>query len=178
VEQLNAIFSNKNASVKMTALSAKCADVEVKITGPDENSGTQSFFSDTVFADDTETFRDSYFTTDSDDFNVVVKTVLSSGDYIGYCPLSFYTKNKAKLYAAKIKNDKGVFVMPTVATIGNGKYNPFGRRIYMNVLSTSVANVKDYIKYGLSALGLKLVTKSGFVPLPNGTNAQMLKRLG
>jgi phosphate transport system substrate-binding protein len=173
--ELNAIFNDKNASVKMTALNAKCADVDVLIAGPDDTSGTQSFFKDTVFTAG-EKFRATYAA--SPDFDVVVKSVLSSGDYIGYVPLSYFNKNKATLFAAKIKNAKGAYVVPTAGSIGNGNYNPFARRVYMNVSTTSLPAVKDYIKYGLSAPGLKLVTSSGLVPLPAGIVAQMVKRLG
>jgi phosphate transport system substrate-binding protein len=163
--------------MKLSTLSSKCADVEVKITGPDESSGTQSFFKENVLTAEGETFRASYLTTDSPDFNVVVKTVLTSGDYIGYCPLSYYTKNSKTLTAAKIKNKSGKFIAPSATTISDGSYNPFARQVYMNVLSTSMAKVKDYIKYGLSAAGLALVTNRGLVPLPAGVIATMMKRL-
>jgi phosphate transport system substrate-binding protein len=161
----------------MSDLSSKCAAVEVKITGPDENSGTQSFFTGIVFKEG-QTFRASYLTVDSPDFDVVVKTVLSDGDYIGYVPLSYYLKNKLTLVPAKVKNAAGVYITPSAATIASGTYNPFSRRVYMNVLSTSLANVKDYIKFGLSAAGLKLVATGGLVALPASVITTILGRLG
>jgi phosphate transport system substrate-binding protein len=178
VTQLNQLFNAKTASFKWSQLNAKCAAVEVKITGSDEKSGTTDFFKSTVFGKDSkDTFRASYFTTANADFNVVVKTVLSNGDYIGYAPIGYLTKNSATLTAAKIKGTKGI-VAPTAATIAGGTYVPFTRTVFMSVLGTSLANVKDYLKYGLSTAGVAILTGKGFVALPAAALAASIKLLG
>jgi phosphate transport system substrate-binding protein len=179
VDQINKIFNAKSASFKLSALNAKCASVEVKITGSDDKSGTTDFFKQTVFGKDSkDTFRASYFTTDSEDFNVVVKTVLSNGDYIGYTPFEYYTKNSATLSAAKIKSAAGKVVAPSTTTIANGSYTPFTRTVYMSVLNTSLAKVKDYLKYGLSAAGITILKAKGLVSLSSAALAATIKRLG
>jgi phosphate transport system substrate-binding protein len=178
VAQINSLFNAKAASYKWSQLNAKCAAVEVKITGSDDKSGTTDFFKSTVFGkDSTDKFRASYYTTANADFAVVVKTVLSNGDYIGYAAIGFFTKSAATLTAAKIKGTKGV-VAPTAATIAAGTYAPFTRTVFMSVLGTSLANVKDYLKYGLSAAGITILKGKGFIALPAAALAASIKLLG
>lgn len=150
----------------------------IKITGPLTTSGTASFFADAVFTG-SQTFRADYSETANADSKVVVKTILSDPDYIGIISYGGYVKNKSTLSAAAIKNSKGVYVLPSTASITDGSYSPFSRYLFMNLLSTSVSTkTKAFIDYALSKAGQAIVGCTGFVVLPSSIISQMLNRIG
>lgn len=141
------------------------------------SSGTASFFSDVVFTKP-QTFRASYSTVANSDPKVVIKTILSDGNYVAITGYGTYVTNKSSVTAAPIKNPKNVFVLPSSTSITNGSY-PFSRYLYFYALTTSIATkAKAYIDYGLSVAGSAALARTGYIALPATIIKQMLGRIG
>jgi ABC-type phosphate transport system substrate-binding protein len=178
IAQLNIIFSNVKSAPKWSDLGPQCKAYTsaIKITGPDSTSGTNSFFQGVVFKGK-QTFRSIYNTTANADYAVILKTIQSDDNYIGYMGFGYFVKNKNALTSAPIRNAKKIYVLPSRGSIADGSYSPFTRTLYMNLSSNTEATTKSFIQFGLSAAGSPLVTAAGFVPLSPSTVTQMLARL-
>jgi len=104
-------------------LSADCPELEIKIAGPDSESGTYEYFSETIFGDmdNGETFHPTRYLEDSDD-NVLVEYLQSNEDAIAYFGFAYYSENTDTLHATAIENDEGEMVAPDATSVGNGRY--------------------------------------------------------
>ena len=60
-----------------------------------------------------------------------------------------------------------------------GAYNPLARRIYMNLLNTpeALALTAPLIEFGFSDAGDALVASTGYVPIPEVEQEEMLDRI-
>ena len=172
-----------DATYLWSELDAACPEVEIKIAGPDSESGTYEYFLETVLADfeNGETFGvdrvTGYFNSVSDE--EIIGFVEEHEDAIAYFGYAYYDANKDQLYAAAIQNADGDFVEPTPESVGDGSYNPLARRIFMNLLvdMQTLKNTVPFIEYGFSEEGLAAVAETGYVALPAADIDEMLGRL-
>ena len=161
-------------------LSDDCPEVEIKIAGPDDQSGTYEYMSETIFADlDNGEIFDSartegYFSSADDD--ELVTFLQENEDAIAYFGFAYYQENTDTLSAAPIENADGDFVEPTSDSVGDGSYNPLARRIYMNLYNdpAALALTMPFIEFGLDSPGL--VSETGYVPIPSADMAIMTSR--
>ena len=162
-----------------------CLEVEIQIAGPDNQSGTFTFFLETIFRDyaNGETFalnRPSGNYIGSDDDYAIVEFVVANDEAISYVGFAYYYTNKDRLTAASVRDDKGLFVVPTPESVANGEYNPLSRPIFMNLYDNvdSLEKTLPFIQFGLSIEGSALVKSTGYVPIPEYLKITMLSRLG
>ena len=80
---------------------------------------------------------------------------------IGYDGLGYVTPDQKVLAVAR--DDKGPYVLPSVATVNDGSY-PISRPLYMYTAGDPLGQVKMYLEWVLGP-GQNLVSKLGFVPL-------------
>ena len=99
-----------------------------------------------------------------------------TGASIGYVSYNTFNNVRTTISAVSLKNLSPIFVVPTTTTIASSTY-PLSCRIYMNVLFTTVAKTRAFIKYGMSAMGTANVIAQGFSPLPVSVRATMAARI-
>ncbi|MCJ7595812.1 MAG: PstS family phosphate ABC transporter substrate-binding protein [Desulfobacterales bacterium] len=80
---------------------------------------------------------------------------------IGYDGLGYVTPDQKVLAVAR--DDKGPYVLPSVATVNDGSY-PISRPLYMYTAGDPRGQVKMYLEWVVGP-GQNLVSKLGFVPL-------------
>jgi len=164
-------------------LSADCAEAEIKIAGPDSESGTYEYMSETIFADldNGEIFDaarpDKCFNSATDE--EIMAYLAGDADAIAYVGFAYYKSNEEAVSAATIQNEEGEFVAPDSTTVGDGSYNPLARRIYMNLLTAedTMMYTGHFVQFGLSMMGDSLVSNTGYVPLPPADKMEMTARL-
>ena len=106
-------------------LSPDCAEVEIKIAGPDSESGTYEYMSETIFADldNGEIFAsarsNSYFSSADDE--EIVSFLEDNEDAIGYFGYAYYVEHEDTLASAAIQNADGSMVAPDPMTVGDGR---------------------------------------------------------
>jgi ABC-type phosphate transport system substrate-binding protein len=161
-----------------------CPNIDIKLSSPGSLSGTFDFFKEVVLPNATEGFatkRGILFSEIDEELVEFVETSSEEvyGDAISYFGFSFFINEGQILYGVPIQN-KGasVWVAPTVATVNDGSYVPLSRRIYMNVLDSSLTNTGPFISFGLNQVGIGLVRKTGYVPPPFEERAGILARIG
>lgn len=90
------------------------------------------------------------------------------------------TQNINILTKIPIQNSAGDFITPDATTIGTGEYNPFSRRIYMNILDDQrvLEAMQGFFTYGFSDSGKAAVESVGYVPIPNWESVVMLHVIG
>lgn len=164
-------------------IDARCEAVEIIIAGPDPESGTFEYFLETILIDldNGETFdpnrpKGYYNSTKDED---IVKYTEDNGAVVAFFGYSYFLKDSALLYAVPIQNDEGNFVVPTPDTVSDGTYNPFARRLYMNLLNDadSLDNTRPFIYYAFSSNGTDLVSGTGYVALDETERQLILETL-
>jgi phosphate transport system substrate-binding protein len=163
-------------------LDSGCAPIDIKIAGPDPESGTFEYFLQTILVDlsSGETYDPNrpggYF--NSTDDEVVVKYTEADGDVVAFFGYAYFLKDESLLYAVPIMNDEGDYVVPTHNTVSDGTYNPLSRRIYMNLLNDadSLGNTLPFLRFCYSVNGTVLVDDTGYVPIDESERELLLAR--
>ena len=148
-------------------------DVPLKLAGPGADSGTFDYFTEAVMGK-AKSSRGDYQA--SEDDNVVVQFVSRDKGALGYFGLAYYEENKDKLKVVPIKADESApAVVPALATVNNGTYQPLSRPIFIYVKQKAAERpeVKQFVEFYLTE-GAELAKEVGYVDLP--ANAYDLAR--
>ena len=100
--------------------------------------------------------------------NVIVQFVSKNKGALGYFGLAYYEENKDKLNAVPVKaTDTAPAVLPSVATVNDGTYQPLARPlfIYVNAKSIKRPEVKQFVDYYLEHAA-ELTKEVGYIDLP------------
>ena len=157
-----------------------CPAEEIKLAGPDDQSGTYEYFLETILtdADNGETFpvegRGYFNSADDEEIIAYLKDNLDAIAFFGY---AYYYDEIEHLEAAAILNSDGDYVKPTPDTVGGGSYNPLARRIYMNFLNdeTALKLTQPFLEYGFN--NDDLTASTGYVPIPADEKNTLLSRV-
>jgi len=156
---------------RWSELNEGCADIEIRIAGPDDASGTYEYFLETIMIDhdNGETFdilRPGFSYFNSEDDGLLVDYIFTYSEAISYFGYNYFYENQEALSSVPIRNSTGVFVAPTPETIGDGTYNPLARRIYMNLLNDAevLQRTVPFLKFGLKHP--EVVVATGYVAVP------------
>jgi ABC-type phosphate transport system substrate-binding protein len=177
---------NNETSHKWSEISPLCPNGEIKLSAPGTLSGTFDFFKGIVLPNATEgiaTKRPFGILQSEIDEELVSFVETSSeeiyGDAISFFGFAYFINEGQILYGVPIRN-KGasVWVRPNRTTVEDKTYLPFSRRIYMNVLDSSLEQTGPFISYGLNQEGIARVKKVGYVEPPAGELAGILARIG
>jgi phosphate transport system substrate-binding protein len=166
VEELKKIWQKDSTVKNWSDVRTGWPEKPIKLYGPGTASGTFEYFTEAINGVAKES-RSDY--TPSEDDNVLVKGVSGDEYAMGYFGFSYYVENKDKLHAAKIKKDaNSPAVEASVKTIEDGTYVPLSRPIFIYPLKSALAKpeVKEFIKYYMSAEGQQLAEAVGYVKLP------------
>lgn len=130
-------------------------DVEIRLYGRENSSGTYVYFHDEVVKGDYAASVQTLPGTAA-----VVNAVKKDVNGIGYGGAAY----AAGVKHAKVKKDAGSpAFLPTAETIGKGEY-PITRYLYMYLRNRPTGETKKYIDWLLSAEGQMVVTEVGYFP--------------
>jgi phosphate transport system substrate-binding protein len=141
--------------------------------GPGADSGTFDYFTEAVNGKAKASRGD--FTASEDD-NVLVQGVESNRNALGYFGFAYYIAHKDRLKAVPVVNPQGKEVLPSIAAVNDGSYQPLSRPLFIYVRDTAAqrAEVKEFIQFYLTQ-GADLAREVGYVPLPKDAYALALK---
>jgi phosphate transport system substrate-binding protein len=141
-------------------------DAELTLFGAGLDSGTFDYFTEAVNGKAKQCRAD--FTPNEDD-NALVQGIAGNKNALGFIPFAYYEPNKDKLKALAIdweKSDAGP-MLPSLANVVAGKYNPLSRPlfIYVNRKAADRPEVKAFVEFYLQHAH-ELVTEVKYLPLP------------
>merc|ERR1711983_510998 len=119
-----------------------------------------------------EPIRGSY--EGEEDMMKVIKTIKKDDAAIGY--FGYLFSDDEEIVLTPLENEKGDFVSPSQETLEDASY-PFTRRIFMNVLQSSLETTGPFVEFGMSDTGSALVAEVGYVPIPNKDRKNMIERI-
>ena len=171
VAQLKKLWEPGSTVTKWSELDPAWPDEEIRLFGPDTDSGTFDYFTDVICGEEGAS-RTGY--TPSTDDNVLVRGVSGEKYSLGYFGFAYYLENAAKLRAVPVSatDDIADAVAPTPETIEGGKYVPLSRPLFLYVNKAKLARpeLAEFLTYYL-AEGQDLVSEVGYVRLGEETHA-------
>lgn len=177
VAQLKKLWEPGSTVTKWNELDPSWPDEEIRLFGPDTDSGTFDYFTDVICGDEGAS-RTAY--TPSTDDNVLVRGVSGEKYSLGYFGFAYYLENAANLRAVPVSatDDVADAVAPTPETIEGGKYTPLSRPLFLYVNKAKLARPElvDFLTYYLEE-GQDLVGEVGYVRLGEATHAKTVNTL-
>lgn len=148
---------------------------KIGLYGPGLDSGTYDYFTEVICGKSGSSRGD--FTASEDD-NVLVQGIYGDPNALGYFGLAYYEENRDKLKIVPVDGGNGP-VEPSLETVKSGKYSPLSRPLFIyvrkDVLFSKPGLVK-FIEFYLQNAG-KLVSKVGYVPLPEEKYQEQVKTI-
>ncbi len=157
--ELKKLWQEGSDIKKWSDMNPSWPDVQIKLYGPDQDSGTYDYFLEEIVGHKGRLRAD--YSPASDD-NQLVQGIEGDKGAIGYFGYAYYLAQKEKLKALNING-----VAPTEENIRSGKYIPLSRPLYIYVNKQSIKDkplVKKFLLFYLKNAG-QLVREEGYVPL-------------
>lgn len=165
VDELKKIWQPGSSIKNWKQVNSTYPDKAMGLFGPGTASGTFDYFTEAINGK-SKASRTDY--TPSEDDNVLVQGVSGNVGGLAYFGMAYYEENKDKLKAVPIMAKAGSpGVLPSVATVMDGTYQPLSRPIFIYVNATSAAfkpEVKAFVNYYLENAPA-LVKEVKYVPL-------------
>ena len=168
VEELKKIWepAAQNAITKWSQIRDGFPAEDIQLFGPGTDSGTFDYFTEVINGKGGSSRGD--FTASEDD-NVLVEGVASSGGGLGYFGLAYYEENADRLKIVPVKDaGSAQAVVPTKETVLGGSYTPLSRSIFIYVNKDSLKKkpaVAKFVRYYLENAST-LSEEVGYVSLP------------
>jgi phosphate transport system substrate-binding protein len=142
---------------------------KINLFAPGVDSGTYDYFTEVVVGKAHASRGD---VTSSEDDNVLVQGVAMDKYALGFFGLAYYSENREKIKGLSVAG-----ILPSFATVSEGKYQPLSRPIfiYVNKKSASEANTKAFVQFYLKE-GLSLIKEVGYAPLSDKAYKLVRKR--
>lgn len=147
-------------------------DAPLMLFGPGADSGTFDYFTEAVMGE-AKSSRGDY--TASEDDNVLVQGVEHNKNALGYFGYAYYVSHKERMRAVGIQGG-GETVLPDLATVLDGSYQPLSRPLFVYVAEDAAQRpeIRDFIRFYLTE-GPDLAAQVGFVPLPDRASEAALE---
>jgi phosphate transport system substrate-binding protein len=142
----------------------KWPDEPLVLFGAGSDSGTFDYFTEAVVGK-AKSSRGDY--TGSEDDNVLVQGIANNANAIGYLPYAYFAPNANRLRAVPIVNRAGKPVLPALASVVDGSYEPLSRPIFIYVSEAAAKKpeIREFVNYYLSE-SVPLIEEVKYVPLP------------
>jgi len=171
VDQLKKLWQYDSKVMKWSDLNPEWPAEDIKLFGPDHESGTFDYFNEVIIGDVPEgqsPCRTDY--TQSVNDTTLVDGVKGSKYALGYFGYAYYVMNKDQLKVVGIaqSEDKSDCVAPAEDTIGSGEYAPLSRPLFIYVNKESLQTkpeVAELVNYFLND-GQAQVSDVGYIELP------------
>ena len=164
VEQLRELWKPGSSVNTWRDLNPDWPADEIKLFGPDTDSGTFDYFTEVIVGKTGES-RADYEPSVND--NVLVRGVAGERNALGYFGYAYYVENQDKLKVLGIApTADSACVKPGPATIEAGEYVPLARPLFLYVNRKALARpeVAEFLRYYLDE-GQELVTERGYIKL-------------
>jgi phosphate transport system substrate-binding protein len=162
IEQLGQIYGEAGKVTKWSELGVRMpagADEIIRVSRQ-SNSGTYAYFREAILGKGHDFKLGSRDLHGSKD---LVELVSKTPQAIGYSGMGYAISGVKMLRVARKAGEPGI--APTVENTLNHTY-PIARPLFMYTLGTPAGATKKYIDWVMSPAGQAIVTKSGYVPLP------------
>lgn len=177
VAQLKKLWEPASTVTRWNELDPSWPDEEIRLFGPDTDSGTFDYFTDVICGEEGAS-RTGY--TPSTDDNVLVRGVSGEKYSLGYFGFAYYLENAANLKAVPVSatDDLADAVAPTPETIEGGTYVPLSRPLFLYVNKAKLARpeLADFLTYYLKE-GQDLVSEVGYVRLGSQAHTETVEAL-
>ncbi|MFO7586561.1 MAG: PstS family phosphate ABC transporter substrate-binding protein [Gemmatimonadota bacterium] len=174
VDELKRVWQPGSSIARWNEIRPEWPDMEVKLYGPDTDSGTFDYFTEAVVGEE-DASRDDY--TASADDNVLVVGVQGDEGSLGYFGFAYYEESADKLGAVAVDDGDGC-VLPSRETIESGTYAPLSRPMFIYVKPDALARpeVRAFVEFYLENAP-SLVPEVGYVPLSAERYSEMMARV-
>ncbi len=170
VDELKRVWQPGSSITHWNQVRPEWPDEEIKLYGPDTDSGTFDYFTEAIVGEE-DASRDDY--TASADDNVLVVGVEGDLGSLGYFGFAYYEESSDVLGAVAVNNGDGC-VLPSRETIENGSYAPLSRPMFIYTKSQALAKpqVRAFLQFYLDN-ATTLVSEVGYVPLAEQRYAEL-----
>lgn len=174
VEELRRIWQPGSTITRWSQVRDGWPDEEIKLYGPDTDSGTFDYFTEAINGEDGAS-RDDY--TASADDNVLVVGVAGDAGALGYFGFAYYEENTDRLGDVAVDNGNGC-VEPTRVTVENGTYAPLSRPMFIYTKKQALAKpaVAEFIRFWMEN-SKEIVPEVGYVPMADSVYANNIAQL-
>ncbi len=174
VDELKRVWQPGSSITRWSQVRPEWPDEEIKLYGPDTDSGTFDYFTEAIVGEE-DASRDDY--TASADDNVLVVGVEGDRGSLGYFGFAYYEESSDVLGAVAVDNGDGC-VLPSRETIENGAYAPLSRPmfIYTKVQALAKPQVRAFLQFYLDN-ATTLVSEVGYVPLAAQRYAELVSTI-
>lgn len=171
IEELAAIYAPGSEVRSWSDVNPEWRHQEIKIFGPDPDSGTYDYFAEEV-ADpegDEPATRDDM--TQSADDNVLVQGVAGDEGSIGYLGFAYFEENADKLKDLAVDDGDGGCVMPTVETVKANEY-ALSRPLFFYVANEAMQRpeVAAYVRFWVQNAA-DYATAVGYIEAPEDADS-------
>lgn len=175
VDELKRIWQPGSSIQKWTEVRSEWPDQEIKLYGPDTDSGSFDYFTEAIVGEEDASRSD--YTASADD-NVLVIGVEGDEGALGYFGFAYYEESSDKLSAVAIDDGNGC-VAPTRESIKSGEYAPLSRPMFIYVRRDALERpeVRAFVDFYLTN-ATALVPEVGYVPLGDADYTSMLDVIG
>ena len=145
--ELKKLWEPGSTVKKWNEIRPEWPDNEVRLYGPDTDSGTFDYFTDAINGEE-DASRPDY--TQSADDNVLVQGIAGDRNSLGYFGYAYFIENQDKLKVVAVDGGSGC-ITPSESTINDGSYAPLSRPlyIYVNKASLERPEVPAFIEFYL-----------------------------
>lgn len=174
VDELKRVWQPGSSITRWNQVRPEWPDKEIKLYGPDTDSGTFDYFTEAVVGEE-DASRDDY--TASADDNVLVVGVQGDRGSLGYFGFAYYEESSDVLGAVAVDNGNGC-VLPSRETIENGTYAPLSRPMFIYTKAQALAKpqVRAFLQFYLDNAQI-FVPEVGYVPLADERYTELLGTL-
>ena len=175
VDQLKTIWHPKTAPKKWSDVDPSWPNEDMKLYGPDSDSGTLDFFTEVINGKEKE-IRTDYTPSANDD--TTINGVARNKYAMGFLGVAYYEQNKGKVEVVAVMNPKSKnYVVPDQKTVLDKSYAPLSRPLYIYVKNSSLKRpeVREFVSYHLR--NEAIVRGTGYVPLNNKQGSIERKKL-
>jgi phosphate transport system substrate-binding protein len=159
--------------MRWTQVRPEWPDAPLMLFGPGADSGTFDYFTEAIVGKAKSSRGD--FAASEDD-NVLVQGVENNKVSLGYFGFAYYVSHQERMRAVPIVNSKGTAILPSIASVTDGSYEPLSRPLFVYVSATAAQRpeVRKFIEFYMTE-GPPLAAEVGFVPLPERASQLALK---
>jgi phosphate binding protein len=159
--------------VRWSQVRPEWPDAPLMLFGPGADSGTFDYFTEAIVGKAKSSRGD--FTASEDD-NVLVQGVENNKNALGYFGFAYYVSHQERMRAVPIVNSKGTAILPSIASVTDGSYEPLSRPLFVYVSANAALRpeVRKFIEFYMTE-GPSLAAEAGFVPLPEHASQLALK---
>ena len=175
VAELRRIWMPGSEIERWSQLRPDWPDEELKLYGPDTDSGTFDYFTAAVVGEAGASRGD--YTASADD-NVLVGGVSGDPGALGYFGYAYFEDNQEQLRAIEVDGGDGC-VAPSRETILNGTYTPLARPMYIYIRRDALdrPEVRAFVHFTLEQAAT-LIPETGYIPLEPEAYAEIRARIG